>query len=381
MGAGTDKYITGRVQKFNQKYEMLRRARWDPAMSHLRGKLFGQVIPPKDKDGYTLKDVAFCDAAWFLELRYGHGIETHGRDLLEWDREPIGISRLPSGLKLTISNPREITRNVKKVARFFGASLAGICELDQRWVYSHCYNSISGRVEEFEIPEECKYAIVMAVEMDYQGILTSPTKVAHGAVGLGYSKMAFIAALTAQFIRGLGYRAIPCGNDTALSIPIAIDAGLGELGRNGLLITREFGPRIRLCKVFTDMPLTPDTPAEFGVTEYCNKCRKCARFCPVGAISWGERNDQPLTMSNNGGALKWFVNVERCLEFWIKNNAACSNCVRVCAFNKPVGLLHESVRQLVKYTPWLNSLLIKLDDFAGYGKQVKARDFWASIDC
>jgi len=66
--------------------------------------------------------------------------------------------------------------------------------------------------------------------------------------------MAFVATSLAEFIRLLGHDAIPAGNDMALSIPLAVDAGLGELGRNGLLITKEFGPRLRLCKVFTNLP-------------------------------------------------------------------------------------------------------------------------------
>lgn len=43
-------------------------------------------------------------------------------------------------------------------------------------------------------------------------------------------------------------------NDISLSIPLAIEAGLGELGRNGLLITKDFGPCVRLCKIFTTCP-------------------------------------------------------------------------------------------------------------------------------
>ena len=67
------------------------------------------------------------------------------------------------------------------------------------------------------------------------------------------------------------------GNDTALSIPLAIDAGLGELGRNGLLITPEYGACVRLCKVFTDLPLEADRPVEFGLAEICQRCRRLRR--------------------------------------------------------------------------------------------------------
>lgn len=54
--------------------------------------------------------------------------------------------------------------------------------------------------------------------------------------GMGYSKMSMIAGTLAEFIRGLGYHAIPYGN-TGLSIHLAIKASLGHVGRNGYIIT------------------------------------------------------------------------------------------------------------------------------------------------
>jgi epoxyqueuosine reductase QueG len=72
-------------------------------------------------------------------------------------------------------------------------------------------------------------------------------------------------------------------NDTALAIPYAIKAGLGEYGRHGLVITPEFGPRVRFGKIFTDMPLAHDVPLRFGVTEFCEACNLCAKACPAAA--------------------------------------------------------------------------------------------------
>ena len=130
------------------------------------------------------------------------------------------------------------------------------------------------------MPPGIKYAIVMAIETNYEFVRHAPTAKASAAAGLGYSKMSFLTPSMAKFVAMLGYKAIACGNDTALSIPLAIDAGLGQLGRLGTLITPEFGPRVRLCKVLTDLPLVPTPPIDFGVTEFCNKCEKCAQYCP-----------------------------------------------------------------------------------------------------
>jgi hypothetical protein len=93
--------------------------------------------------------------------------------------------------------------------------------------------------------------------MDYTLMRTAPAYGENAATGRGYSMMAYVASSVVHFIRDLGYKAIPCGNDTALSVPMAIDAGLGELGRHGILIAPKYGPRIRISKVFTDLPLGP----------------------------------------------------------------------------------------------------------------------------
>ena len=189
--------------------------------------------------------------------------------------------------------------------------------------------------------------------------------------------MAFTAGLLAHYIRGLGYKAIACGNDTACSIPIAIDAGLGELARNGLLITPTFGPRVRLAKVITDLPLFPDRPIEFGVWEFCLKCEKCADKCPSKSIAFGKPTDKQNNISNREGILRWPINAETCLAFWAKNGTDCANCIRTCPFNKPAGRLHDLVRWGISKTPRLNNLFLWGDDFFGYGKKGNADTFWA----
>jgi len=75
-----------------------------------------------------------------------------------------------------------------------------------------------------------------------------PGRLASAACGDGYSRMAVTAFKLAEFIRALGYRALPAGNGVGLSIPIAIDAGMGELGRNGLLVTPKYWAKGQTCK-------------------------------------------------------------------------------------------------------------------------------------
>ena len=386
MGNAKMKIGSGDAPRFDQKNLILRRALWDPAVQDFAMGWYEQRAVG-DRPGYSLKDWALRNAAWHVDRAVAKGNQTGDFGLYKWEVDPnefAVITRLVPGQKYAVTDPAEMSRDVKRAAKFLGADLTGICRLDRRWVYSHAYSHPwDGGTEHWpiEIPEEYEYAIVMAIEMNYLGMKTSPATTHLAAGGDGYSKMAFVAGRLAHFIRILGYEAIPSGNDTALCIPMAVDAGLGQLGRSGNLITERFGPRVRLCKVLTDLPLVPDKPIDFGVTEFCNTCRRCAENCPGRAISFDEPTDQPHNISNNSGILKWPVNADKCFRFWVQNEgSACSNCVRVCPFNKPPGWLHDSARFLVRNAPWLDSLLLRLDKLLGYGKRMKAEDFWASLD-
>jgi len=217
--------------------------------------------------------------------------------------------------------------------------------------------------------------VALAFEEDYWGIANSPGRLASAATGDGYSRMAITSSTLADFIRALGYRALPAGNGIGLSIPIAIDAGLGQLGRNGLLITPKYGPRVRLAKVITDMPLIPDAPIDFGVTEFCEVCMLCARECPSESISLGPRTVEGRSPSNNPGVLKWHARHEDCYDF---NGFSCSNCKRVCPFNKPNNSwLHRMIRRIIDgRIKGLDDVMVGLDQASGYGRQVPDREFW-----
>jgi reductive dehalogenase len=229
--------------------------------------------------------------------------------------------------------------------------------------------------EAWYIPRSLNRVIALAFEEDYYAISNSPGRLASAATGNGYSRMAVTATTLAEFIRGLGYRALPAGNGVGLSIPMAIDAGLGELGRLGLLVTPKYGPRVRLAKVITDMPLVPDSPIRFGVTEFCASCMLCAEDCPSRSITEGPRTWEGKSPANNPGVYKWYVTPEGCYDF---NGFSCSNCKRVCPFTKPNNAwLHRLIRTAIggRISP-LNSVMVTLDQASGYGRQVPATDFW-----
>lgn len=310
--------------RFDQRKTIFGRLQFDKK-APFYGKSMYENIPKillNNLSGYSRIDFARGLASWTV-YNYFQAAFSH-----EKLKNSNSVMEEPDLERYEVKDPVEMSFIVKHTAARFGADLAGITHIDKRWVYSNNYEGIP-----ITIPQELKYAVVMAVAMDKEMIAASPSFTACIATGIGYSRMSLLVGCMAEFIRHLGYRAIPMGNDTALSIPLAIDAGLGELGRNGLLITQEFGSCVRICKLFTDLPLRLDRPKEIGLSNLCQRCRKCAESCKAEAISTEE---QPIFStvcpSNNPGIKRWPVNHDRCYAFWIENGGECSTCIAECLY-------------------------------------------------
>jgi reductive dehalogenase len=281
------------------------------------------------------------------------------------NRENKGfLSWLPQGLPpdltaepLPLKDTEEVTRKIKVIAAYAGADNAGVTVIDRRWVFdTACLNGLDPGApqtkaivfqkvdqpmeteKEFVLPDSVRYAVVTISVQPRAVSQIGPASLATiASTNQGYSQGGLSAVALAQAIRSLGYVAIPCMNSTALSVPLAIDAGLGQLGRLGYLITPEWGPHVRIDKVLTNLPLEPDSSISFGVTEYCTECGLCAVECPSGAISPDkERSFAPPPSTGrcgNPGALKWYIDGKKCLNWWIESGAAgCTRCMDVCPY-------------------------------------------------
>jgi reductive dehalogenase len=283
---------------------------------------------------------------------YGENLENRG--FLGW--QPQGLPPELTDNPLPVGAVPDMTNKIKTIAAYAGADKAGITKIDRRWVYSaSCRNGedpgpprtkdiVFKKVDQpsetdskLVLPDSVHYAIVMLFVQPRALNQIGPSTLATvTSVNQGYSQMGLAAVSLAQAIRSLGYVAIPCMNDTAMSVPLAIDAGLGELGRLGYLITPEYGPHVRIAKVLTNLPLIPDKPITFGVTDYCTDCGICARECPAGAISPDkERTFAPspdAAPCGNPGSLKWFIDGKKCLRWWIESGAGCGRCMDVCPY-------------------------------------------------
>jgi reductive dehalogenase len=231
---------------------------------------------------------------------------------------------------------------------------------------------------EMDLPDDITNTIVVAHEMDYELLRTVPSALSGTATGVGYSRDVTTLLALAQYIRNLGYQAYASMNDTALSIPMAIQAGLGEYGRHGLLITKEFGPRVRIGKIFTDLPLAHDKPIQFGVKKFCNMCRECTKACPPGAIDDGNQIETIYNQSNIPGIEKWTTDAEKCFDFWVKQVTDCSICIRVCPYNRKMPKWAFKTWTNLMATP-LRRIILWLDRIIGQGKRNAPSNWWKGI--
>jgi len=205
------------------------------------------------------------------------------------------------------------------------------------------------------------------MEMDYWMVKGAPQINIVLETNKQYLRAAWISIVLAKYIRSIGYsaRAHIDANYQAVLPPIAADAGLGELGRIGVLITENFGPRVRLGLVTTDLPLAIDEPITFGVQDFCDRCKKCADNCPAQAIPKGKKIIEL-------GTEKWVINRERCFQYWNHIGTDCAVCIRVCPYSKPNNLFHNIIRFVNKQSIFSRQLSIWADDIF-YGRKPQSR--------
>jgi len=126
--------------------------------------------------------------------------------------------------------------------------------------------------------------------------------------------------------------------------------------------------------VTTDLPLEVDKPISFGVHDFCMACEKCARHCPAQAIPYGPPARNTLSVSNNPGYEKWYIDAEKCFIFWGSNRKkwdSCNGrCIVVCPWNKPSGWQHTMAKwAAINMGKGVKRLLVRLDDMRGHGKR------------
>ena len=326
-----------------------------------RGRKSAQEIYDVDPINEGIAEAGFYGAMALSRPQMAHLFIKH---------EAIRISpRMPDNPepKRIEVDPVRMARKIKALGMYMGASKVRITKLNPNWIDSH---NAGGKPPDVNH----KYLICMAVLQDPAMIDTQAGKAASLEVGFKYSYASFVSFIIANYIQHLGWpaRPLPTFNAPLLIVPAYIDAGIGEQGRCGHVVAKEFGNNFRPATIATDMPLAVDKPVDFGLQDFCNKCKICADQCPSGAIPKGDKVEVR-------GVRIWQPNQEKCLSYWSTIGKTCGICQSVCPFSHINNMFHNTVRELAERVPRLRKLLI-LGEKITYGNKARPDPKWLSDD-
>lgn len=359
--------VVGPLKRFD--YRMLSNARAELVPGSELYKAFYSIYPELEEHDRRLRPF-ITDEQKQKKIETLFGDEVLALALSNSCRIDINLSKDTEGKV----NPRKIemtpekaAKNIKGVAKRLGADLVGITKVNPAWVYSHARNNNDGLKWGEPIPLDHPYAIVMAIAYhDFDMLLAGRGVSLVGNIETDHIVFCLGAVLGVRmtsYIRNLGYNATYRGGRVQ-AVPLAVDAGLGEVGRAGMLNTKKYGPAVRLIVVTTDLPMAVDKPIDIGVKDLCVKCKKCAEVCPVGAMSMKDEQE------NVRGVMLWPVDGEKCWRHRAAGGSDCScfYCLSACCWTKPVNTFHRIIGELVARFSLARTIFAWLDD-ALYGHQ------------
>jgi len=382
---GTNGYIVGDVKRFDERMQVFARNRAFPPGSDQYRQFYKEHPELEESDaqrrekGGPLGQIGLIDrpnerpnvaatmASLSIPFNLSHPQIVNPQAHPEFRGKNVNLT------------PEEATIRVKGYAMNTGADMVGIAEINPLWIYSHRGEIFRGNWEDWgkEIPTDHKYAVVVAEEMSLDMIGPAPHTPSVMESMKNYAKGAYISTQLAAFIANLGYEATAnhLRHYTGILPPLAVDAGLGEVGRLGYLMSKEFGARIRLSAVTTNLPLIPDKRVDIGVEDFCKYCKKCATCCPSQSIP---EDGEPEEFN---GTLKWKLDEETCFGYWAKAGTDCCICMKVCPWTHARTFPHKLVVWLITRNKYAGQVFSVMDDiFYGRKPKPKAAPKWASFN-
>jgi epoxyqueuosine reductase len=274
-------------------------------------------------------------------------VHDHGKT---YDLRDINKKRKKRGALLKFKSPDLAAELVKKTAYQFGATLVGIAKFNPDYVYKHIRgiskSPKAGKpnlMAQDPVPKHWKYVIVIGIPHEWDQLVSNPQ---YGDSYDAYMRLRACGVRVAEFLKGLGYPArwhVPPFSYDLVAPPYAIEAGLGQFGRMGTVVTPETGGNIRLACVTTDLEMTIDKPIDFGVTDFCEKCKICADQCPSNSISYADKPDQVVR-----GIRHWEVDKAGCFKFWEETMGpiGCRLCIAACPYSRKGNWVHGMARAI-----------------------------------
>ncbi len=216
--------------------------------------------------------------------------------------------------KIPGDDPAAMTAQIKALTEKLGACMVGIAPLTDDMLTE------SLPLSQAEHP----YIISFGVEMDREASLHAPSERSALTIQAEYRGTDRISAELAQHIRDMGWDA-QAAIHGFLQIPAAVEAGLGQLGKHGSMISKDLGSMYRLGAVATNLPLVLDAPEDIGVDEFCARCQACTTNCPPHAIF--------DTKQMVRGRERWYVDFDTCIPYFVENHG-CGICIGVCPWSE-----------------------------------------------
>jgi epoxyqueuosine reductase QueG len=255
--------------------------------------------------------------------------------------------------------------DVKNKAKELGADIIGFAPVE-RWLE---YHQTRPDFYPQNIWPETKTAIVFGVQIYLPMLETTPSIIYSELYNTANRLLDDAAYKLANYINHRGHGAFFFPRDAYGSISVLVEkpeaafshvlagkyAGLGTIGYNHTLLTKEYGPRVRLVSVLSGVALPPDPVLE---NELCIQCEVCKKCCPTSAF----------TTTNH---LIAEMNKTKCAEYHAKLRAAyrypCGVCIKVCPIGEDRKIygqneekyLHETERiaegtDTVEYSGWIH---------------------------
>lgn len=221
---------------------------------------------------------------------------------------------------------KDNTKEIERIALSNGIDLVGVADL----------KNISGlRTYPKDLLKGYRYGISIAVSLDRYDAYDMEVE---GQISYRFLRAA--CELIANSIRKKGYKAMvpdlddpvrwkgPLYFKSPLSMKaVANAAGLGWIGKSAVFVSYDYGPRVNLGAIITDMPLVAAKPSK----NQCGSCSACAKACPVGALTATAFEVYPKD-------LKKVLQKEKCNE-WLERpenrvHGYCWECVLSCPKGK-----------------------------------------------
>jgi epoxyqueuosine reductase QueG len=224
---------------------------------------------------------------------------------------------------------QEVLKQLEEYAKSIGVGHVGFTKLPQNLIFQK-YGVFFDN------------AIVLTMEMSKEKIDKAPSQETLEMVFGTYDDLRKAANKLAEFIREQGYAAQadhPLGG-LGLYPPLAQNAGIGWVGKHGLLITPEYGTRLRLAAVYTNIENLPfaESNNHEWIPEFCRICGICVKQCPPQAIL-----EDPILHESGR---ETHVTQWTCFDYF-SQFYGCSICVKVCPFSK-AGDTYERLKAVVE---------------------------------